>query len=163
MKRAERALEHLDGPVAAADREASLADVDRLNAWFGGYWLTLRAIARVLRQRRASGPLVIVDIGGGRGHFGRRLVAWAGRRGVNARVVVIDREAMVADARALVVRADATALPLRAGAADVVTTALTLHHLERAAAVRCQIGRASCRERVWRAGSVGLVWEDYAP
>jgi len=57
-----------------------LADVDRLNAWFGGYWLTLRAIARVLRQRRASGPLVIVDIGGGRGHFGRRLVAWAGRR-----------------------------------------------------------------------------------
>jgi len=31
----------------AADRDASLADIDRLNDWFGGYALTLKAVWRV--------------------------------------------------------------------------------------------------------------------
>src|SRR5207244_1502470 len=48
MDRADGALEILDRPVALADRVASLADIDRLNAWFGGYALTLREIRRVV-------------------------------------------------------------------------------------------------------------------
>jgi ubiquinone/menaquinone biosynthesis C-methylase UbiE len=165
MKRAERALEHLDAPVPDADREASLADVDRLNAWFGGYRLTLRAISRALRHRRASGALVVVDVGGGQGHFARRLQAWARRRGLRAQVIVVDRETSVAEGGALVIRADATALPLRDGTADVVTTALTLHHLEPDAAVRCLAEmRAVARHAVvvndlWRTRlTLVLVW-----
>jgi len=165
MKRAERALEHLDAPVLDADREASLADVDRLNAWFGGYGLTLRAISHVLRRRRAPEVLVVVDVGGGRGHFARRLQAWARRRGLHARVIVVDREARGVEGDALMVCADATALPLRDGAADVVTTALTLHHLEPDAAVRCLAEmRAVARGAVivndlWRTRlTLGLVW-----
>jgi ubiquinone/menaquinone biosynthesis C-methylase UbiE len=165
MKRAARALEHLDGPVLAADREASLADVDRLNAWFGGYGLTLRAIARALRRRRESGPVVVVDVGGGRGHFARRLRGWAQRRGLDVRVIVVDREAIVAGAGSLGVRADATALPLREGVAAVVTTSLTLHHLEPEAAVRCLAEmRAATRGAVivndlWRTRlTLALVW-----
>src|SRR5262245_5817569 len=115
MKRAERALEHLGATVPDADREASLADVDRPNAWFGGYWLTLRAIGRALRHRRVSGALVVVDVGGGRGHLARRLQTWARRRGLQARVIVVDREASRDDGGALVIRADAAALPLRDG------------------------------------------------
>src|SRR5439155_578004 len=98
---------------------------------------TLLEIGRGLRGRRASPALVVLDVGGGHGHFARRLQAWARRRGLQARVIVVDREASSVGGGTLVVRADATALPLRDGAADVVTTALTLHHLEPDAAVRC--------------------------
>src|SRR2546428_14114478 len=112
MKRAERALEHLDAPVLDADREASLADVDRLNAWFGGYGLTLRAISHVLRRRRAPEVLVVVDVGGGRGHFARRLQAWARRRGLPVRVIAAGPAAREVEGDALLGWADAPARPL---------------------------------------------------
>src|SRR5207247_10878555 len=111
MKRAEHVLEHLDAPVPRADREASLADVHRLNTWFGGYGLTLRAIGRVLRRRRASQALVVLDVGGGHGHFARRLQAWARRRGLPARVIGVDREAARGRRGLLGVRRGAPALP----------------------------------------------------
>src|SRR5262249_49982690 len=120
---------------------------------------------RVLRRRRASQALVVLDVGGGHGHFARRLQAWARRRGLQARVIVVDREASRVGGGTLVIRADATALPLRDGAADVVTTALTLHHLEPDAAVRCLAEmRAVAREAVivndlWRTRlTLVLVW-----
>ena len=46
MKRAEGVPEVLDGAVAAPERAASLADIDRLNSWFGGYALSRRRPAR---------------------------------------------------------------------------------------------------------------------
>src|SRR6266700_2676541 len=98
-------------------------------------------------------------------HFARRLQAWARRRGVQVRVIIVDREASSVGGGTLVVRADATALPLRDGAADVVTTALTLHHLEPDAAVRCLAEmRAVARDAVivndlWRTRlTLVLVW-----
>ena len=62
------------------------------------------------------------------------------------------------------VRADATALPVRAGAADVVTASLTLHHLEPDEAVAglremAAVGRAVVVNDLLRTrASLGLVW-----
>ena len=143
MIRAEGALELLDRPVSATERAASLADIDRLNAWFGGYALTLREIRRVAARAPAR-RLVVLDVGGGHAAFAARLVRWARRTGRAIRVVVVERDAQtlalarrVCDAypEIALVRADATALPFARGAADVVAASLTLHHLEPDAAV----------------------------
>jgi len=146
MVREEGARERLDGPLPPAARGATLDDLDRLNAWFGGYALTLsrvrRAAARLPRGRR----LVVVDVGGGRGDLAVNVVRWARRQGRPVRVLVLDTDAAtlaLARRRAAaypeidLVLADATALPLREGAADVAVAALTLHHLDREAAAAC--------------------------
>lgn len=141
MPRAAGAREILDGTVACADREASLADVARLSRLFGGYALTLRALWRHLP---AAPGAVVVDVGGGRGDFARRVIRRARREGRGVRVIVVDRDPDLLAAAATtrgthpelgLVRADATALPFRDGSVDVVTMSLLLHHLEPAAAV----------------------------
>lgn len=140
LPRAAGAREYLDRPVSRADRDASLADIHRLNAWFGGYRLTERAIERLAAPLPVTEMLWVIDVGGGRGHLARRLVRRARRRGRRLRAIVVDRETDAPAERSggvVTVRADATALPFRPGAAHVVTASLTLHHLEPEAAVRC--------------------------
>ncbi|PYN14626.1 MAG: hypothetical protein DME05_14690 [Candidatus Rokuibacteriota bacterium] len=97
--------------------------------------------AGVARER----TLRVVDVGGGAAAFAVRLAEWARRSGRAIRVVVVERDgAVLALARpvaagypeVLLVQGDAAALPLRAGAADIVTAGLTLHHLEPEQAVQ---------------------------
>lgn len=152
MQRAEGAREILDGPVERAVLAASLRDLDRLNAWFGGYALTLARLRRAAARVPPGRPLVVVDVGGGDGGFARRVVRWARRAGWPVRVVIVERDAAtLALARAAcagmpevrLVAGDAAALPLAEAGADVVTAALTLHHLEPDAAVACLAGMAA--------------------
>ena len=171
MRREERAREMLDGPVPASDRAASLDDIDRLNRWFGGHALTLREIRRVAVRAPGQRPLVVVDVGGGRGDFARRLVRWSRASDRPVRIVVIDcdepslRLAGACDPEIQRVCADASALPLREGAADVVTSSLLLHHLDPDTAVAslAEMGAASRGAVVvndlWRAWwSWAVVW-----
>ena len=139
MKRAENAFEVLDGTVAAPERAASLADIDRLNSWFGGYALSLRAIRALATEVPRDRPLRVVDVGGGTAAFAMRVAEWARRSGRDVRVVVVDRDltalrlaraAVAAYPEIVLVGGDAAALPCRKRAADIVTSALTLHHLE---------------------------------
>lgn len=174
MRRAAGAREHLDGHVAAADLAATLADLDRLNAWFGGHALSLARVQRVAADTPPGRALRVVDVGGGDGAFARRVVRWARDAGRRVRVVVIDHDAATARLAGAacaaypeiaVVRADATALPLAAAVADVVHAGLTLHHLEPDAAVRAlRDMRRACRGRVVvndlarTRVALGLVW-----
>ena len=162
MKRAEGALEVLDGGLGAADLAATLADVDRLNAWFGGYALTLREIGRLAAAVPRERALRVVDVGGGSAAFAVRLVKWARRRGRDVRVVVVERDrptlalarrVAAAYPEVLLVQGDAAALPCRERAVDIVTSGLTLHHLEPAQAVE------GLREMTAAAG-IGVVVND---
>jgi hypothetical protein len=174
MKRAEGAREVLDGAVAAPELAASLADIDRLNSWFGGYALSLRAIRRLAAEVPRDRPLRIIDVGGGTAAFAVRVAEWGRRSGRAVRVVVDDRdsttlrlarEVVAAYPEIVLVRGDAAALPCRERAADIVTTALTLHHLEPAqAAVGLREMAAAARiavvvnDLLRRRLSLGLVW-----
>lgn len=174
MKRAEGASEVLDGAVAAPERAASLADIDRLNSWFGGYALSLRAIRRLAADAPRDRPLRVVDVGGGTAAFAVRVAEWARRSGRDVRVVVIERdpttlrlarEAVAGYPEVLLVCGDAAALPCRERAADIVTSALTLHHLEPAqAAAGLREMAAAARiavvvnDLLRRRLSLGLVW-----
>src|SRR5213594_1568777 len=129
---------------------------------------------RVVAAIPGGDALVAVDVGGGHAAFGVRLVDWArgARRAI--RVVVVDRDvetlalarrACAAYPEISLVVADATALPLREGAADVVTSALTLHHLEPDAAVASLREMAAAARRAVIVNdllrtrlALGLVW-----
>jgi ubiquinone/menaquinone biosynthesis C-methylase UbiE len=158
MRRAADAREYLDGAVAPAALAASLADLDRLNAWFGGHALSLARVRRAAAALPPGRTLVVVDVGGGDGGFARRVARWARRAGRPARVLVVDRDPATAGLAAAacagypevaVVRADATALPLARGAADVVHAALLVHHLDPGEVVAALSEmRRACRGRV---------------
>jgi ubiquinone/menaquinone biosynthesis C-methylase UbiE len=158
MRRARGVRELLDGPVSEADLAATLADVERLDAWLGGHALSLARVRRAARRIPRERALVVVDVGGGAGGFARRVVRWARRRRRRVRIVLVDRDgATTALARRACARypeivmvcADATALPLGVATADVVHAALVLHHLdaENAVAALAEMARVA-RARV---------------
>jgi ubiquinone/menaquinone biosynthesis C-methylase UbiE len=163
MRRAEDEREHLDGPLPRGDRDAALADIERLSAWFGGAALSVRAVRRLLAAAPASLRVpVVVDVGGGRGDLARRLVRAVRRGGGRVRVVLVDRDEQslalaAADGRACPdvarVCADATALPFRDGRVDVVMTSLVIHHLS-------PDGAVACLEGMRRAARLGVVVND---
>jgi ubiquinone/menaquinone biosynthesis C-methylase UbiE len=131
--------------VPLADLRASLGDVARLNALFGGRRITRAHLAQLLADLPAGRPVTVVDVGTGSADIPRALVRWARRAGRRLRVIAIDRDAATLGvARAACagypeiafVQGDALALPVAPSGVDVVISALVLHHLEPGPAAR---------------------------
>jgi len=95
MARETLARERLDGPLPSSALRATFDDLDRLNAWFGGYALTLSRVRRAEAPLSPGRRLVVVDVGGGRGDLAINVVRWARRRGRPVRVLLVDDHAMV--------------------------------------------------------------------
>jgi 2-polyprenyl-3-methyl-5-hydroxy-6-metoxy-1,4-benzoquinol methylase len=143
LPRAAGVRELLDGPVPFRDLVRSLGDVARLNGVFGGRLVTLRHVRRFLARYPPDRPVTVLDVGTGSADIPRALVRWARRAGRSLRVIALDLDAAtLAVARRATdgygeitfVRADALALPFRPESVDLAISALTLHHLEPAAA-----------------------------
>ena len=81
MKRAAGAHEVLDGELSPTDLAATLGDIDRLNAWFGGHALTRHQIDRLTAGVPHDRAVSVADVGGGTAAFAVRLAAWARRHG----------------------------------------------------------------------------------
>ena len=164
LSRAAGAVELEDGPAPFAERARNVVEIARLNGVFGGRFVTVHHVRRLLARLPADRTATILDLGTGGGDIPRSLVCWARRAGRSIRVIALDRDAAtLAVARRTVagypeitlLRADALALPFRDRAVDVAITALTLHHFEPAAAT-------TCLAAMGRVASVGVVVNDLA-
>ena len=134
---AELELLDLDG----ADRGAiavCLRDLERINRWTGAYRVTLRWLDQLHLEVTPKRPITVLDAGSGGGDMLRRIRAWARARGLEVRLIGVDRNPHATAAAAAATRYDAgiryvTAdlfdLP-RELPVDVVVSALFSHHLD---------------------------------
>ncbi len=143
FKTRSKALELLDAPnLDPTELAECLRELAFLNAALGGYGATLDAVARLIPPGRRE--FDVLDVGSGGGDTARRIVEWARRRGLTARVHGIDLapEAVACARRG---NRDLPGLEFTAHNLfdlpatrkyDIVHAALVLHHLPDDAAVK---------------------------
>jgi ubiquinone/menaquinone biosynthesis C-methylase UbiE len=114
---------------------ASLADLRRINQWFGGQATTLTMLRRILPALPAS-RLFLLDIGAASGDVALNAQRVLSRAGIQVDVTLLDRcpahlnsnsQNLNASRR---IAADALMLPFADSSFDVVHCALLVHHLE---------------------------------
>ncbi len=111
----------------APELGVALADLDRINRWFGGI---SSMTAMVERVAWAGGALSMLDVGGAAGDVACRAAERLRRRRIRLEVAVADRAASHLNHSVPGVAADATALPFRDNSFDVVACSLLVHHLD---------------------------------
>jgi ubiquinone/menaquinone biosynthesis C-methylase UbiE len=129
MKRVVTA-EILDTDSAPAPEvQRTLADLRRINRWFGGISTTRRLLTRVFdRTRQAS--FTLLDVGAGSGDVSTTAARQLRNR-AQVDVTLLDRMASHLPRNGeRKVSGDALALPFRDGSFDLVTSSLFIHHLE---------------------------------
>lgn len=138
LERDHHATEMIDRPASSEEIAGCLDAITRLNGLFGGRWITLRHVRRLLRSFPAQRPVTVLDVGAGAADIPVTLVRWARRHGRVLRIFALDRgRATLAYARAYtaaypeitLIQGDALALPVRPESVDIVISAMTLHHL----------------------------------
>ena len=126
--------------VHVADLQRNLLDIARYNAWLGANALMVRLVRGVLvSELAASKPFLGLDVGIGAGDFMRyaatRLpVAWVGLD-ASAPILTISN-ALGSPQVGQSVCAFGEQLPFANASVDVVTCALTVHHLQPAQVIQ---------------------------
>jgi len=121
--------ELLDSDAGTPDEiQASLADLRRVNRWFGGTRTTRRMVEYVAKTTKAS-SLSLLEVAAGSGE-----VAYATRdllagRGIRVDVTLLDRNASHVGNGGRSIVGDALALPFRDSSFDLVSCGLFAHHL----------------------------------
>jgi len=155
MPKPELRPELLDNPdLSLEETERALGDLERVNRCLLG----IGASIRTLLPRLVEGPARqrLIDLGFGTGQVSRILRHRARKRGIELKVIGVDRKlshlliarARVADPVAVV--ACATALPFRSSSSDWVYSNLLFHHfsVEDNAGILAEMVRVACRATV---------------
>lgn len=116
-------LDEHDAP--RGDVERSLRDLRRINRYFGGVSIYRRLLRRMLDGQKAA---TVVDVGAGTCDLLDAISRWPGLRTIGVDFK-IDHLLYLRDrSRAHRVVGDATRLPFRDGAVDLVTSSHFFHH-----------------------------------
>ena len=127
--------ELLDDDLGAPQEiAASLADLRRINRWFGGIATTESMVRRVVAQT-GSRELSLLEVGAGSGDVPNEVRRRLSSSGIRLKLTLLDRQAShLSHGRhangATAVVGDALSLPFSSGVFDVVSCGLFLHHLE---------------------------------
>lgn len=128
MKRTPSA-ELLDSDAGtAAEVAASLADLGRINRWFGGTGTTLRMVEEVARSTRKT-SLSLLEVAAGSGEVAATSRQRLEERGIHVEVTLLDRSRAHVGNGGRSVVGDALALPFGDNSFDLVSCCLFAHHL----------------------------------
>lgn len=115
----------------------SLAFLRRINRWLGYTESIMRCLDRFSRNWRTGETIRMIDLGTGSADVPRAILQWADRRGLDVRVVGVDRHPVTAltaaeqaDPRLHIVQADVANLPFEPGSFDYALASMFLHHLD---------------------------------
>jgi SAM-dependent methyltransferase len=131
--------------------EEDLANLRVFNRYLGGHRSVMRGLARLVREQRLVG-FSLLDVGTGSGDVPARITDWAQQRGIQTRIVALEREPVTARVAAtltnppfipllqrgkegdfrrcgiVVVRGDGLIPPFRPASFDFVLASQLLHH-----------------------------------
>ncbi len=142
MKRVE-VPELLDRDLGTASEvEAALADLARINRWFGGVSTTLALLDRVVARTRLA-QLSLLEVAAGSGDVPRAAIAHLRRKQVGLTTVSLDYSFSHLQTGTCAVVGDALRLPFRDDSFDLVSCGLFAHHLQPSEVV--QFGREALR------------------
>ncbi len=130
-------LDRVDAPAGVV--RASLADIRRANALFGGRRAVIGALKPLFRGAVRGDRLTLLDLGTGAGDIPRAAARLAARYGVRLETIGVEHHRTAAEmARTAGVTplvADVEWLPLRTRSIDIVIMSQLLHHAPRERAV----------------------------
>jgi hypothetical protein len=112
----------------AAEIQDSLADLRRINLWFGGVRTTQLLIQRIVHQTGKS-QLSLLEVAAGSGDVVKNAQKRLGQRGITLRTTLLDRAHSHVTNNGQAIVADCRALPCREGSFDLVSCCLFAHHL----------------------------------
>ncbi len=111
------------------DVQRTLADLRRINRWFGGIRTTRRMLLHVIERTRQT-SFTLLDVGAGSGDVSINAARQL-RANALVDVTLLDRmPSHLPRNGERKVTGDALALPFRNGSFDLVTCSLFIHHLE---------------------------------
>ncbi len=118
-----------DDAGSAAEISTSLADLGRINRWFGGVRVLSRLVERVA-EKTDRRELTLLDVAGARGELPLQAAEQLRGKGIRLETTVLDRATSHLEPANRGVVGNALALPFRDSSFDLVSSSLFVHHLE---------------------------------